>query len=190
MNPVVAAVAKHRLLLLQDKSLPNAVTVITGEHPHGSWWAHPRGHEIFRLVEEASEHPDIIATKLVGGKVTFVHRSLWPAVLAIGSAREAWQLRGLSSEAKKLLRTLDKSGQMQAAGKAAKELETRLLARGDQVHSESGRHQTLLETWPRWASRVKLTTRLAPAEGREEIERALADLGSDARLLPWNTVAP
>ena len=93
--------ARHGLLLLQDKNLPNAVTEITGEHVSGSWWSHPRSHEIFWTIEQLPEK-EVITTKLIGGKVTFVHRKLWPALFAIGSAREAWQMRGLSREASAL----------------------------------------------------------------------------------------
>ena len=186
MNPVVAAVEQHGLLLLQDKSLPNAVTVITGEHPRGSWWSHPRSHAIFRILDQASDDPNIISTKLLGGKVTFVHRALWPALLAIGNAREPWQLLGLPPEAGRLLRRIDQSGQLRVSGAAAKELEQRLLVRSDQVHTESGRHESVLETWPRWASAVKLRTSLTADEARKQLDRAVAALGGEANLLPWH----
>ena len=76
------AIAEHGLLLLQDKALANAVTVMTGEHPRGSWWSHPRAHEIFRTLE-ALPDDQVVATKLVAGKVTFIHRRLWPDLLAV-----------------------------------------------------------------------------------------------------------
>ena len=71
------AIAERGLLLLQDKKLDNVVTLMTGERVRGSWWSHPRAHEIFRATESLPED-QVVATKLVGGKVTFVHRSLWP----------------------------------------------------------------------------------------------------------------
>ena len=42
-------------------------------------------------------------TKLVYGKVTYVHRALWPRVIAVGRAREPWQMKGLAAGARKLL---------------------------------------------------------------------------------------
>ena len=54
----------------------------------GSWWAHPRSHEIFRVNCELAEHPDVLVNKLISGKITYLHRALWSAFVAIGRARE------------------------------------------------------------------------------------------------------
>ena len=84
------AIAEHGLLLLQDKKLANAVTFMTGERLKGSWWSHPRAHEIFRTLESLPDD-QVIATKLAGGRVTFVHRSLWPDLLAIAKSGDLRQ---------------------------------------------------------------------------------------------------
>ena len=84
------AIAEHGLLLLQDKKLANAVTFMTGERLKGSWWSHPRAHEIFRSIESLPDD-QVIATKLVGGRVTFVHRSLWPDLLAVATSGDLRQ---------------------------------------------------------------------------------------------------
>lgn len=88
---LLEAIAEHGLLLLQDKKLANAVTVITGEHLKGSWWSHPRAHEIFNAIEALPED-QVLDTKLVGGKVTFVHRSLWPDLLAVVTGEREYQV--------------------------------------------------------------------------------------------------
>ena len=85
------AIADRGLLLLQDKKLDNVVTLITGERLRGSWWSHPRAHEIFRAVEALPED-QVLATKLVGGKVTFVHRRLWPDLLAIATGEREYEV--------------------------------------------------------------------------------------------------
>ena len=85
------AIAEHGLLLLQDKQLANAVTCITGERLSGSWWSHPRAQEIFDAVD-ALPDDQVIATKLVAGKVTFVHRSLWPDLLAVVEGEREYQV--------------------------------------------------------------------------------------------------
>jgi hypothetical protein len=177
MNPA-DALAKHGLLLLQDKELPNAVTVITGERVSGSWWSHPRSHEIFRTLEELDEIA--LATKLIGRKVTYVHKKLWPALAAVGGAREPWQMRGLSPAAEKLLARLDRQGSVQARGAPSKELQERLLVRAREVHTESGRHETILEPWG--------TSRLTAAEGRRRLEEAAAAIGAGLDALPWRHV--
>ena len=52
---LAAALEKYGLLLLQDKKLPSAVTIIVGEPVAGSWWSHPRAHEIFRELEKIDD---------------------------------------------------------------------------------------------------------------------------------------
>lgn len=85
------AIAEHGLLLLQDKKLANVVTVMTGERVKGSWWSHPKAQEIFDAIEALPED-QVIATKLVGGKVTFVHRSLWPDLVAVATGEREYQV--------------------------------------------------------------------------------------------------
>jgi hypothetical protein len=92
MNPsdvILAALAENRLLLKQDKGAPNVVGILTGESLRTSWWSHPKAHLIFSVLSELAEHPDVLFAKLLYRKDTLVHRSLWPAVLAVGRAREA-----------------------------------------------------------------------------------------------------
>jgi hypothetical protein len=62
-------------------AVPNVVEAIVNEPVKGSWWAHPRGKEIFGILRELSESQEILVCRLVGGKVTYVHRRLWPALV-------------------------------------------------------------------------------------------------------------
>ncbi len=78
------------LLLLADRRLPSITTFVVGKPIRGSWWGHHKGREIFQVVSQIADHPDVAVTKLISGKVTFVHRKLWPALLTIGTAREPW----------------------------------------------------------------------------------------------------
>jgi len=174
------------LLLLQDKTFPNVVTIVTGESLTGSWWSHPLGHEIFRLVNELADHPDVMTSKLLDGKVTFIHRRLWPALLAVAMAREPWQTAGLSGEGQLLLEQVEQAGSAVSSGAAAKEIERRLLVHGDQIHTESGKHQTRLETWRAWALRTGCKPRGSAADARALLEAAVCGLGGTARSLPWH----
>src|SRR6266511_3379685 len=123
-DPVLAVLTANGLLLKQDKTLPNVVGILTGESLRTSWWSHPKAHLIFAVLSELADHPDVLFTKLLHRKDTLVHRSLWPAVLAMGSARDQWQLQGLSGEAKRLLERLDRGGSpVRAVGAPVKELE-------------------------------------------------------------------
>jgi len=174
------------LLLLQDKTFPNIVTIVTGESLTGSWWAHPLGHEIFRLVNEVADHPDILVSKLLDGKITFVHRRLWPPLLAVAMAGEAWQTAGLSREGRALLEQVAREGSIVSSGAASKELECRLLVHGNQIHTESGKHQTRLETWQDWALRTGCKARGSVAQGRAVLEAAVRGLGGSVERLPWH----
>lgn len=63
-----------------------------------------------------ASHPDVVITKLVSKRVTYVHRKLWPAIVAVGSARQNWQLSGLSPTARELLALVDKTGRIRTDG--------------------------------------------------------------------------
>src|SRR5262249_37912733 len=101
------------LLLLSDARLPSIATLVAGQPIRGSWWGHPKGQEIFRVASRIDEHPDVAVTKLISGKVTFVHRKLWPVLLAAATAQEPWQMNGLSRKARSLLQRVDQEGQLQ-----------------------------------------------------------------------------
>jgi hypothetical protein len=63
--------------------LPNLAERIAGEPIRGSWWGHGSGHEIFAVLTRLLDSPDVIATRLVDGKVTLIHRRLWPALARV-----------------------------------------------------------------------------------------------------------
>jgi hypothetical protein len=59
------------------------VEYIAGEPIHGSWWGHPASAAIFRVLNEVVESPDARMLRLVQGKVTLVHRQIWPALVRL-----------------------------------------------------------------------------------------------------------
>jgi len=63
--------------------VPSLAHVIAGEPIRGSWWSHARGTEIFALTRAVRENPDVFVCRLIGGKVTYVHRRLWPALVRV-----------------------------------------------------------------------------------------------------------
>jgi len=142
------ALKKYGLLLLNDPALPNLCRLVAGERVRGSWWAHPRAQEIFQVYDALENHADVLILKLLSGKVTYIHRTLWPQIVAVGRAREPWQMNDLSAAARKLLAAVDKApvepGREKAA--AASELDARMLVFSAQFHSESGAHVRRLES--------------------------------------------
>jgi hypothetical protein len=188
-------------MLESDPKLPSVATIITGAPLRGSWWSHPLAQEIFQVNEKLDDHKDVLITKLISRKVTFVHRSLWSQLMAIGSEREPWQLKKLPQAAASLLKQVDAAGSVTTAklvwplrfdmklGDAARELENRLLIVGTQFHTESGVHAKLLETWEHWAERVVFEPgSISIAEAKENLEGRLSKLNSEfhaAAKLPW-----
>jgi hypothetical protein len=82
----VGAVRRHGILLQSARGpVPNLATLVAGEPIEGSWWGHPRNHEIFRAINQARESSVVVATHLIGGKVTLIHRRLWPAVVRLSN---------------------------------------------------------------------------------------------------------
>jgi hypothetical protein len=184
-HQLLATLKQRGLLLTQDRTFPNVVAIVTGETLRGSWWAHPRCHEIFACLNFIAADPDVAVTKLIQGKVTFVHRRLWKAVLSVALARDRWQTEGLSRKASALLDQVELEGTLQASGPDSAELEQRLLVHGDQIHTESGKHKTRLETWPAWALRCGCEPAGPAEQGREQIEATVQKLGGSRDCLPW-----
>ena len=167
----------------------------------GSWWSHPSAQIIFQVNERLEDDEDVLITKLVSGKVTFVHRSIWSEVVAIGRAREPWQVNKLSAAAKDLLSQVESKGSVTTAevvwprgskmklGDAARELEKRLLIVGTQFHSESGAHQKQLETWEHWMKKRGFkSAKISIKTAKAQLEMKLASLNDryDASAkLPW-----
>ena len=95
----IAFVERHGIVLQAARGpVPSLAEAIAGEPIRGSWWAHPKGRAIFRAAEAVSESDDVLVCKLVGGKVTYVHRRLWPALVALQGRFRRAQLAKVSNE--------------------------------------------------------------------------------------------
>lgn len=171
--------AEHGLLVLQAKGVRSVASIITGEELATSWWSHARAHEIFACSSRLGDSEDVLTSRLIAGKVTFVHRTLWPAFLALACSGAPWQTRGLSEKARALLRKINETGSVQATGAAAKELQERLLVSADEVHTETGRHAIVLQQWHHGRPMSDLDA------AREKIEAAAVAIGATAAMLPW-----
>ncbi len=199
---IFAELNKHGFLLLSDSKLPSLTTLVTGESIRGSWWGHPKGRAIFRVAGQIADHPDVAVTKLISSKVTFVHRKLWPTLLAIASAREQWQMKGLSRKARHLLQIVDQNGEVRTDrlpfssttkrspwAKAARELEERLLVYAEQFHSETGAHAKRMESWEHWRKRIGLSLeRIDSKLAMHQLEELIYDLNERYKArarLPW-----
>ena len=80
----LAFVRRHGIVLESARGpVPNLAATVAGKPIRGSWWAHPKGHEIFWVTRAVRESTEVLVCRLVGGKVTYVHRRLWPAVVRV-----------------------------------------------------------------------------------------------------------
>lgn len=75
--------------------VPSLAESIAGAPIRGSWWAHPRRHEIFNLTRAVRDSPDILVCRLVDGKITYVHRHLWPSLVRVAERFPAKRLAQL-----------------------------------------------------------------------------------------------
>ena len=77
-------VRRHGMVLMAARgALPTLTHAIAGAPIRGSWWAHPRSHQIFRLLEAVCDSRQVLVCRLMQGKVTLVHRRLWPALVRL-----------------------------------------------------------------------------------------------------------
>ena len=78
----LAFVREHGVVLASAKgAVPRLTEVIVGESIKGSWWGHPKSDQIFAILQAVTDSEDILVCRLVDGKVTLVHRRLWPALV-------------------------------------------------------------------------------------------------------------
>jgi hypothetical protein len=177
------------LLLETDSKFPSVTGLTVGGTGGRSWWAHPQAKQMYGLSCALRDHPDVLMVKLIAGKVTFIHRPLWPAIVAIGISQEPWQMDELSKEAKALLKKTDRQGEIESSGDPVRELEARLLVHATSVHTERGFHMKEVQSWAAWARSVKLgKVKLTPAEAKAQLEAVVARLNQQfgARgTLPW-----
>src|SRR5262245_6904027 len=94
-----ALVEEHGMLLQSAKGpVPNLADLVVGEAIRGSWWSHPRSHDIFVAINEARDSDDVVALRLVRNKVTLVDRRLWPALVRLADRFDGDALAALHEE--------------------------------------------------------------------------------------------
>jgi hypothetical protein len=77
----LAFVRRHGVVLESGTGpVPSLTAAIAGGPIRGSWWVHALRGEMFALTRSVRDSPDVLVCRLVDGKVTFVHRRLWPAL--------------------------------------------------------------------------------------------------------------
>jgi hypothetical protein len=92
----IAFVATHGIVLESARGpVPSLAETIAGEPIRGSYWAHSRANEIFMCSRAIRKSSDVLVCRLVGGKVTYVHRRLWPALVRLAERFDAERIAAI-----------------------------------------------------------------------------------------------
>jgi hypothetical protein len=96
----VAALLLEQGLLLESARgpIPNVAELVAGEPIAGSWWGHPESHAIFDVINELADSPDVVRLRLVNGKITLVHRRVWPALVRVSDRIPRERLASVEEE--------------------------------------------------------------------------------------------
>jgi hypothetical protein len=163
------------------------VEAVTGEPLRGSWWGHPAARRVQAIAAGLEASPEVLVLKLVGGKLTFLHRDLWVplARVAMDRRRRREAMAALPEAARELLALVAGCGQLRLdhvareRGESEREisrtatlLELELLVHGRSVYTERRRHALLLRTWER-----ALPAKIRRAAQGLELAEAQAILG-------------
>lgn len=192
---------RRGILLEADALLPSVARIIIGGPYQGSWWAHPLSNQIYLLSRKLEHHRDVLFVRLLSGKMTHIHRRMWPDFYAVAGSQQPWQFAGLPESAKALLARVNKSGRLRidqmpgrlsrkTLGEDARLLEASLLVFGEEVHTDSGAHAKALESWEHWAARSGFSPAALSAESaRERFDQVVAQLNrqySARAFMPWD----
>ncbi len=72
--------------------VPTLAHELAGERIRGSWWSHPKSHAIHAASLEVRASRDVLTCRAVRGKITFIHRRLWPALVRLAPELPAARL--------------------------------------------------------------------------------------------------
>jgi hypothetical protein len=78
--------------------LPNVAEMVAGEPIRGSWWSHPQSHAIYDAINRLAGSPDVVRTRLVNGRVTLMHRRVWPALVRVADRFPPERLTAIREE--------------------------------------------------------------------------------------------
>jgi hypothetical protein len=80
----IAFVRKYGVVLESAKGpVPNLADAIVSRPIRGSWWKHPDSKKIFRATRLVRDSEHVLVCRLLGDKITYVDRRLWPAVVRL-----------------------------------------------------------------------------------------------------------
>ena len=98
-DEAISFIKEHGVVLASAKGpVPRLAEAIVNEPISGSWWAHPKSHRIFAIFQAVTDSKDVLVCRIVNGKVTFVHRRLWPALVRVAKRFPSAQISQVHEE--------------------------------------------------------------------------------------------
>jgi hypothetical protein len=187
LRRVEAELDRLGLLMQHDRMLPSVTSLVVGAPIAGSWWSHPRAHEIYDLLIAFETGAGALSVKLVNGKVTFVHERLWASLLARVESPLESERSALSARAAELLRFVEQQGCVRSnelgranlgsapeLKKALGELEAKVWVHVGVEHTASGAHAKVLHSWANWGKAHRTSPRAHAAYDPQSSTRAQA----------------
>ena len=96
LKGALAFIRRHGVVLEGGRGpVPSFAEAVAGGPIRGSWWGHAKGREIFPLTRAARDSADVLVCRLVQGKITYVDRRLWPALVCLASHFDRSRLAAL-----------------------------------------------------------------------------------------------
>ena len=96
IREALAFVEEHGIVLESAEGpVPNLAEQVAAEKLRGSWWAHKKAREIFTMTRAVRNSGDVLVCRLIDGKVTYVHRRLWPALIRMAGKIPKIQLAAI-----------------------------------------------------------------------------------------------
>jgi hypothetical protein len=98
VDPLSVLTEEGVLLESARGPVPSVAELVAGEPIRGSWWAHPSSQAIFDALNELAGCDDVVRTRLLGGKVTLIHRRVWAPLVRLAARLPVERLAALHEE--------------------------------------------------------------------------------------------
>jgi hypothetical protein len=98
-DEAISFIQERGVVLASAKGpVPRLTEAIVNQPIKGSWWAHSKSHEIFVVLQAVADCEDVLVCRLVNGKITFIHRRLWPALVRVAKRFPSAQIAQVHEE--------------------------------------------------------------------------------------------
>jgi len=77
--------------------VPTFADFVAGERVT-RWWSHPKSKLIFALTRAIRDSTDVLTCRFIDGKITYIHRRLWPALVKLSGELDTQDLGAIREE--------------------------------------------------------------------------------------------